>query len=1145
VLGCKLNFSAQFFYVPTTNSCTCDGSIQYITVQAGLINYTLNDGYGTLIQSASNNTGTVNFTGLCNGFYQLLININGNITSEVISVPSSNLNPGNADLGTVCSSSGDTELENFLSFFVPGGNWLDPNGNPHSGIYSPGIDTEGFYLYTLPDGACDVSTGVLVTYIVNANAGQSTTYLICEDYVPFNMLDFMAGAPDIGGQWFGPGNQMMNGQYNPATMNPGLFTYMVNTVPVCGPVFSTMLIIENQIPYPGEDETVVVCEGGTSFNMFDYLGGNPETGGQWYNPQNIPVGSTFNPAIHQPGVYSYLLTAETPCTNRESHLTIQFTNDNPSGLSGTHSICSNAASFDMMNFLGGNPQPGGGWTNPIGQTTDNIFNPSVDIGGAYTYYFPNVGCLPENSTLTVTLENLAVAGQDNSITVCENISSINLNNLLSANAATGGIWKDQGGNIITPVHPLTEDAGQYTFTYSINNTICPDDQSLFTLVIDGEVADPQDQVINICSTADPIDVADYYPGMNNLTFLSGNQPVATLIDPSIASNSTITVVNPTTNSCPSSSGLVTIIIQSPSFADTNIEEEICESTQFYDLTWSDSSIDFSNGVWTNSLNIPINPLIEITSSGAVDFVFTDNSSALCGVSVLNVHLDIFEEVPAVGDSSVVFCNSDAPVPFSLLLSGTSGSSGNWYYNGEIIADNEFNPASDLPGIYQFLVAPNGPCPGSSGQLDIEVHQPLDLSGISNVEVCAGSDNVLIGLSPTAGYNYLWTPILNLSNSVQSTTYVLIPGSVGQTENTNYTLNANDGICTSQQQVQVIVHPNPAVNLPAQLEICYGETANLSASGSGTFEWSPAIYFNDNTQPDQNISLTESTIFSLELTNNFGCHSSDSISVEVHPLPVIDFNSPLIEGCSPLYVHLEAGLNGQNISSYEWYFDGNLISTEDSINQVFVQPGYHSMSLTAISPFGCLKSQQYNGLVYVHPIPVAHFESDQVKLTNISPEANFINLSVNSNEWEWTFDEYGTSAEFSPSFAFPTFEVTNFLICLKVTSQAGCIDTTCQTIRMDNDYLFFAPNAFTPDNDGINDLFKPIFMGFENDSYSMVIFDRWGNKIFETTDWEEPWTGGIMGSNYYVQPDVYVWQVQLKDKELADYQTFNGHITVIR
>jgi gliding motility-associated-like protein len=1145
MLGWKLDFPAQVSVVATSNSCACDGSVEFVTPQTGLINYTLSDGYGTIIQTASNNTGFVNLTGLCNGFYQLSINVNGSISTEELSIPSSNLNPGNGSLGTVCSSSGNSELENFLSFFTPGGSWLDPNGNPHSGVFIPGADIDGFYAYSLPDGACNVSTGVLVTYVVNANAGQSTTYLICEDYVTFDMLDFMAGSPDTGGQWFGPGNQPMNGQYNPATMNPSLFTYMVNTVPVCGPVFSTMLIIENQIPDPGEDATLIVCEGGPPFNMFNYLEGNPETGGQWYNPQNIPVGSTFNPAIHQPGVYSYVLTAEAPCTNRESELTIQFTNDNPSGISGVHSICSNAASFDMMNFLGGNPQSGGVWTSPLGQTTDNIFNPYTDVGGVYTYYFPNVGCLPENSTLTVTLENLAVAGSDNSTTVCETLNSINLNNLLSANAGSIGIWTDQGGNTITALHNLTESPGQYSFTYSINNTICPDDQSVVTLDIDEQAEDPQDETINLCSTASPIDIADYYPGMNNLTFLSGNLPVSTLIDPATAANDVVTVVNPSSNTCPSSSGTVTITIQDPSFIDTTVEDEICESTQFYDLTWSDGSIDFSNGVWTNALNEPINSLIEITSAGALDFVFTDNSSALCGTSELIVHLDIFEEVPSVGDSSVVFCNADAPVAYNLLLSGTAGNPGNWYYNGEIIASSTFNPATDSPGIYQFLVASNGPCPGSAGQLDIEVHQPLDLSEISNVEVCAGENNVLIGLSPTPGYNYQWTPILNLSTSVQSTTYVIIPGSVGQTQNTNYTLNADDGICASQQQVQVTVHPNPVINLPGQMEICYGESVNLNATGSGTFEWTPAIYFNDNTQANQNISLTESATFELEVTNNFGCHSQDSISVEVHPLPVIDFSSPQIEGCSPLNVHLEAGLNGQNIASYEWYFDGNLISTEDSMSSVFVQEGFHSMSLTAISPFGCLKSQQYNGLVYVHPIPVAHFESNPTEITNISPEAEFINLSVNANVWEWEFDEYGSSTEFSPTFSFPIEEVTNFLICLKAISPAGCEDTTCQIIHMDNDYLFYAPNAFTPDDDGINDLFQPIFKGFENDSYSMVIFDRWGNKIFETTDWEEPWTGGIMGSNYYVQADVYVWQVQLKDKELADYKTFNGHITVIR
>jgi hypothetical protein len=104
---------------------------------------------------------------------------------------------------------------------------------------------------TLNIGGCTVTTGVLVSEIQNANPGNSTTYLICENYNEFFLTDFLAGTPDYGGQWFDGNAQPMDGYFDPATMDSETFTYMLNTVPGCPAVFSTLTVDENLIPNAG------------------------------------------------------------------------------------------------------------------------------------------------------------------------------------------------------------------------------------------------------------------------------------------------------------------------------------------------------------------------------------------------------------------------------------------------------------------------------------------------------------------------------------------------------------------------------------------------------------------------------------------------------------------------------------------------------------------------------------------------------------------------------------------------------------------------------------------------------------------------------------------------------------------------------
>jgi gliding motility-associated-like protein len=96
-----------------------------------------------------------------------------------------------------------------------------------------------------------------------------------------------------------------------------------------------------------------------------------------------------------------------------------------------------------------------------------------------------------------------------------------------------------------------------------------------------------------------------------------------------------------------------------------------------------------------------------------------------------------------------------------------------------------------------------------------------------------------------------------------------------------------------------------------------------------------------------------------------------------------------------------------------------------------------------------------------------------------------------------------------------------------------------------EYVFFAPNAFTPFNhDGINDVFMPSGVGIDPDNFEMSIFDRWGNEIFKTTDLNKGWDGTANGGKNIAQIDVYVWKVKTKDFR-GDSHSYVGHVTIVK
>jgi gliding motility-associated-like protein len=268
-------------------------------------------------------------------------------------------------------------------------------------------------------------------------------------------------------------------------------------------------------------------------------------------------------------------------------------------------------------------------------------------------------------------------------------------------------------------------------------------------------------------------------------------------------------------------------------------------------------------------------------------------------------------------------------------------------------------------------------------------------------------------------------------------------------------------------------------------------------------------------------------------------------VNVNELPLLFLEIPSGKGCSPLAFNAKPDTSSRNVDQLVWNLAGVGTFLGDSLSLNLTQPGIYDLEVTAISEYNCISSVFFEEIAEVLPSPIAAFNVEPDQLSTLQPIAEFTNYSVGANSYEWDFSGIAESNDIHPTFQFPSTQDDNFLVCLNVIHPDGCADSTCKNILMEAEYVVFAPNAFTPDGDGDNDVWIPVVSGLEIGRYALSIFNRWGEQIFFSEDPEQPWTGNIQQGDYFGQNEVYNWALKLRLANNTDEIGFSGSVILIR
>ncbi|MFB0925068.1 MAG: gliding motility-associated C-terminal domain-containing protein, partial [Vicingaceae bacterium] len=545
---------------------------------------------------------------------------------------------------------------------------------------------------------------------------------------------------------------------------------------------------------------------------------------------------------------------------------------------------------------------------------------------------------------------------------------------------------------------------------------------------------------------------------------------------------------------------------------------------------------------------------------AGNYVATVNDANGCTTSEAVVITD--KPLPII-DSILVYnvsCFGLIDGSAKVFVSGNDPISYSWNDPAGQTTDSIFGLASSLP-LYSVTVTDSNNCTTTGVA---QITQPNVLTATINAPniICYNEDFQLFanangGTLPYA--DFAWTGEIVQNSASQGPIFDTL------TTIATYNLVVTDGNgCQSTMvthSVDVTAQPNFSVNPES---MCQGDSIvlfpiNITGNINYPFNfiWSEV----DSTSMPVTytyIQTSDSLIAKPALTTNYAvyldnfCAQSEikpvTVTVNDTAINVFPLIPPVCQGlASEFAVSNDIGV------TFSWDFNGDSITdqtTTDS-NTFYVYPsyGYYDVSVNVLTAEGCLSTAYYPVQIQVFQNPVADFATDPspavVSLLNPTVEFNETsdyNTDLKSISWNFGDGSFNLS-ETNPIHNYIDTGFYSVTLIIENTNGDGCRDSITKTIRVKPELLFVIPNSFTPDGDGLNDVFMPgTMIGVDEKDYGFYIFDRWGELLYEGHNITDGWSGQFKGN--LVKTGIYVWRIDVTDLEGVVHK-YNGNVNVLK
>ena len=546
----------------------------------------------------------------------------------------------------------------------------------------------------------------------------------------------------------------------------------------------------------------------------------------------------------------------------------------------------------------------------------------------------------------------------------------------------------------------------------------------------------------------------------------------------------------------------------------------------------------SNG-WVTATHCMTN----LAGKSNVRFRFLFGSGTSCNAFDGMALDDIFiGEAPQLSADFSFTCGSQNTVSFS-DLTGACASAYQWNFgepaSGSANTSSLQNPTHTYasPGTYNVTLVASNSC---SAPVSITIPVTIESVSLNTTQVsCKGAnDGSIAVITNGAGpYAYSWSPAIGTAASVNN----LSPGTY------NVTVTPSGGCPVTS--VTTITEP-PLLTMiasSAPAVVCDGGQVTLSAVASGgtpnySYEWNPGGLSGST----QLLSPTSGAAYSVEVTDQNGCTAIASTSFAVSPQLSVEIDSDISAGCEPLCVNFaDLTIPPQSvvISSWLWDFGDGSSSQIQNPTHCF-QDGDYEVTLTLTTSDGCTSTSASPLMMDAWSAPQADFTFTPAKPDMENPEVRFFNLTAGANQWVWNFGDAGSSVSTIENPTFIYADTGTYLVSLIATSDLGCTDTSNQMLTVLPMLTFYMPNSFTPNSDGINDVFMPISMGIQPEGYLMSIYNRWGQLVFSTNNPSKGWDGLDFKRAHEEPMGVYSWHIKFTDHD-SNIVTRSGSVLLVR
>jgi gliding motility-associated-like protein len=925
---------------------------------------------------------------------------------------------------------------------------------------------------------------------------------------------------DTGGTWSGTGVDA-NGNFDPNTAGAGDHIIRYEFGGQCG-TFDTITIRVN----PVQDAEILmpdsqsVCLDGAVINL-----SATDPNGVW--TVNGGVINDFDPSNYAAGDYEIIHTLADPCGDADTvKITVLPLKDASFNTAQTV-FC---ADDDSVQFVA--TQNGGIWSGAGINPNTGWFNPAnANIGTYFIYYNQPAPC-PDIDSVEVTVNpvrDATIQGTPgDSMTFC----ILDPNPVFTV-AETGGTWNNvavnMAGNQATIDLMTLGDVANEMLIYSIADP-CGDADTIWVTT-----SNQLDATINnagpFCENDNDVQLTLANPSPGVWSSDCGACLNATgLFSPANAGAGNHTITYTIGGNCGDTYDLNIEVRATPDPTINLNPTTYCEYDNAFNITTNQNggNWDFSDAIGSgfDTTNLSFDP--EIAGGGDYNLIYS--FGGLCPASD-TVTVTIIDTAVITMPILGPYCGTDAAV----VLNATPDT-GVW--SGPGVVAGSFDPSIAGVGTHQITYQIQGACPVSR-TMDIEV-LPTPNPQITPLPILCNSGGAENLIANEAGGDWY-------INGVPSTDS-FNPQNIGV--GSHEVVYEIPGQCSNSDTIQVDVVSAPNIQINAPSAICEGtqpEVTFTATPNGGT--WGGDVN-------NQGVLVnSRSGVYEITYEVSDVCVARDTIEFEILRVPEPSFEGTILEGCIPFtetFINTTDTTGAGEITSSTWTFGNGLQSiSEQQATTPYNQAGTYDVTLVNQYANGCIDSVTYPEYINAFPIPLADFDWTPEIPSTTNGFVQFQDLSQDAQYYAWDFSTIATeqnSTDINPLVEFIWNEDTVVDITLIVTNDAGCADTIVKPMTYHDVFTIYVPNAFTPDGNGLNDDFRPRGKNIPADDYEFMIFNRWGDLIWDTQDLNEGWDGTVKSassSNEVQQVDVYVWKVVTRNPYTRERVEMVGTVTLLR